>query len=119
MAAAADAVELDEAGMRTKRDRFENAIVEGTHAQVLGTEYPRLANTSAVIIDGIDGREFVAAMDEHQIAVSAGAACHALSGGGSPSGQVRFSMGHQTTETELSEAVKMTVEVVSKLRKKQ
>lgn len=119
MAAAADAVVLDEAAMRVKRDRFEQAIVDGTNAKVLGAEHSRLANTCAVIIDGLDGREFVAAMDKHQIALSAGAACHAASGGGTPAGQVRFSLGNQTTEKELSEAVKITVEVVSKLRKKQ
>lgn len=119
MAAAADAVVLDEASMEQMRDQFEQELVRGTGAVILGAMHPRLPNTCAAIIDGINGREFVAAMDEKDIALSAGAACHAAAGGAGPAGQVRFSLGHENTPEELSDALKITLEVVSNLRNKQ
>ncbi|MBT6176687.1 MAG: aminotransferase class V-fold PLP-dependent enzyme [Deltaproteobacteria bacterium] len=117
MAAAADATIFDQDAMAAKRDVFEAGLIAETGAQILGAEHPRLPNTCAAIIGGIDGRAFVKAMDEKYIAVSAGAACHAASGGMGPAGQIRFSLGQQNTEKELSEALKITVEVVSNLRK--
>ena len=74
------------------RDRLENAVLEripGTG--VNGSRWNRVANTSNLYFDGIDGEAMVIALDLRGFAVSTGAACS--SGALSP---VARAEGHRT-----------------------
>lgn len=116
MAAAADAVELHVSETEYLRDTFEQALVQQIQCKVLGAGFNRLPNTSSVVIDGIVGRDFVREMDAKGVAVSAGAACHSGQGGSGLAGQVRFSLGPDTTEQELMKASQVAVDIVLELR---
>ena len=118
MAAAADAIELQTVETAQKRDFLEQGILKLSKINVLGAEHPRLPNTLSVIIDGIVGRDFVEAMDAKGIALSAGAACHSAGGGSTVAGQVRFSIGNDTTTEQLNEAIAAATETVQALRGK-
>jgi cysteine desulfurase len=96
------------------RRRFENCLRERVPSvQINGEGAPRVANTTNARFDIADGEALLIALDLKGICVSSGAACS--SGTSSPShvllamglsardiqGSIRFSMGGQTTETEV------------------
>ncbi len=118
MAAAAEQAAPFSNAIVANRDMLEDGILNIPNVSVLGKGLPRLPNTLSVIIEGIVGRDFVTEMDKRGIAVSAGAACHAAGGGNTAAGQVRFSMGHETTTEQLTEVISATKEVVNSLRGK-
>jgi len=115
--------------MAALRDRMEQAIlreVPGTRVNSAAAE--RVANTSSIVFDGIEGEGFVIAMDLKGISVSTGAACssgaiepsHVLTAmglsGEEARGSIRFSLGKQNTEEEVEYVLARIPEVVGKLR---
>jgi cysteine desulfurase len=115
--------------MAALRDRIEQVIlseVPGTRVNSSAAE--RVANTSSIVFDGIEGEGFVIAMDLKGISVSTGAACssgavepsHVLTAmglsGDEARGSIRFSLGKQNTEEEVEYVLARIPEVVGKLR---
>lgn len=118
MAAALDAIDIQEHAVAHLRDQLETNLLSDENWQVVGKAVERLPNTSAMVLEGMDSREFVREMDKLDIAVSAGAACHAKAGGTGPQGQVRFSLAHTTTQQHVDEAGIAARRVAAKLRSK-
>ena len=67
------------------RDRIEAALVSAWGARVLGGDHPRLANTTALVVSGVDGDFLRIAIDGAGVCVGFGAACSALVPEPSPS----------------------------------
>ena len=118
-----------EAKMAAMRDRIENTIlpyIEGTG--VNGDGAPRVANTSNIVFDGIEGESLVIALDLKGLAVSTGAACssgaiepsHVLTAMGlrpdRARASLRFSLGKQNTAEDIEFALALIPEVVARLR---
>jgi len=58
------------------RDAIERAVLElAPEARIIGKGLPRLPNTSAFLLEGIEARTLAMALDLEGVAVSAGAAC--------------------------------------------
>lgn len=74
------------------RDRLERRLRDmgGEDVEIVGSEAPRVANTSCIVTAGIAGETQVMAMDLEGVAVSAGAAC---SSGKVKSSRVLLAMG--------------------------
>jgi cysteine desulfurase len=112
------------------RDRLEAAIGDRIpEVEVHGHTAPRVANTVSVGFGEVDAAALVAALDLAGLAVSRGSACrsgaeepsHVIRAMGVPErwarGTVRLSLGVETTEQEISEAVRILVEVVDRVRR--
>jgi len=94
--------------------------------RVIGADEPRVANTSLVVFDGIEGETLVQALDLHGVAVSSGAACASGSvepspvlvamGEPWPKGGLRTSFGRDTTADELDRFFSALGLVLSGLR---
>jgi cysteine desulfurase len=112
------------------RDRLENAVLEripGTG--VNGSRWNRVANTSNLYFDGIDGEAMVIALDLRGFAVSTGAACS--SGALSPShvlkaiglsddrarASMRFSLGRANTVEQVDALIEAIAASVTHLRR--
>lgn len=131
--AAREAMEwLKDEGARVRgaqlRDRLERALVERCGAVVNGAGAERLWNTTNVGFAGLEAEAILILLSERGVLASAGAACSSGSLDPSPvllamgvepkvaHGSVRFSIGRETTEREIDEAIKVIVECVGKLR---
>lgn len=136
--AAREAMEwLKDEGSRVKgaalRDRLERALVERCGATINGISLnggavERLWNTTNVGFAGLEAEAILILLSERGVLASAGAACSSGSLDPSPvllamgvepkvaHGSVRFSIGRETTEQEIDEAVEVIVESVGKLR---
>lgn len=114
---ARERLDADAARIATLRDRFEAGILEAVpFAQVNGSGGPRLANTSNITFDGVDGETLVVVLDELGVAVSTGAACatsgeepsHVLKAMGRTDRQarcgIRVSLGRTNTEPPFEQA---------------
>jgi cysteine desulfurase len=112
------------------RDRLEAAVLEripGTG--VNGSRWNRVANTSNLYFDGIDGEAMVIALDLRGFAVSTGAACS--SGALSPShvlkaiglsderarASMRFSLGRANTAEQVDALIEAIAASVTHLRR--
>jgi cysteine desulfurase len=119
----------DDRKIAAMRDRLEHGIL--THvdeAGVNGDVARRVPNTSNIHFDHIEGESLVIALDLKGLAVSTGAACS--SGAIEPShvliamalrpdqarASIRFSLGKQTTESEIDFALGLVPETVARLR---
>lgn len=115
--------------MAAMRDRFEKTIlgcVERT--RVNSGSASRTPNTSNIIFDCIEGEALVIALDLKGVSVSTGAACssgaiepsHVLTAMGltpdEARASIRFSLGKQTTEEDLSFVLERVPETVTRLR---
>src|SRR5215469_971394 len=111
------------------RDRFERGILtQVEEAGVNGHGAPRVPNTTNIHFDHIEGESLVIALDLKGLAVSTGAACssgaiepsHVLIAMGLPVDQarasIRFSLGRQTTGSEIDFALALVPETVARLR---
>lgn len=113
------------AGMR---DRLESAVLERVpFAAVNGDRASRTVNTTNIGFAGISAEAILVALSERGVCASSGAACS--SGSMEPShvlqamgidprvahGAIRFSLSHETTETEIDEAVGIIVDVTKRL----
>lgn len=131
--AAREAMEwLKDEGARVRggalRNRLEQAMVERCSADVNGAGAERLWNTTNVGFAGLEAEAILILLSERGVLASAGAACSSGSLDPSPvllamgvepkvaHGSVRFSIGRETTEREIDEAIKVIVECVGKLR---
>jgi cysteine desulfurase len=110
------------------RDRLQKAILELDETAVNGYGAPRVANTTNIQINHIEGEALVIALDLKGLAVSTGAACssgaiepsHVLTAMGLTPEQarssIRFSLGKHNTEADVDFAVSVIPEVVERLR---
>jgi cysteine desulfurase len=105
----------DDARLAALRDALEARLVAAVPgASVAGAGAPRLANTSCVLLPGIDAASFVLGADRRGVAVGTGAACgagktshvlHAMGVRGDRArGQVRLSFSRRTTADEAARA---------------
>ncbi len=107
---------------------LEEAILRDVKgALVIGSEVDRIANTSCIAFEGIEGSSLVQLLDLKGVSASTGAACEARSTdsshvlqamrvpGGYIRGAVRFSLGVRTSPEEIAEASKRIVEAVLEL----
>ncbi len=113
--------------MRVLRDRLEAGLVQHA-AGVNGGQAARVANTTNLCFDGLDGEALVIALDLKGLAVSSGAACssgasepsHVLEAMGLSTDQarssLRFSLHRQTTEEEIDRAIELVSSQVARLR---
>ena len=112
---------------RVLRDRLEAGLLQ--HASGLnGGEAERVANTTNLCFEGLDGEALVIALDLKGLAVSSGAACssgasepsHVLEAMGLSTDQarssLRFSLHRQTTEEEIDRAIELVSSQVGRLR---
>jgi len=114
------------AAMRDGLERRVLEQIEETH--VNGAGAPRVPNTTNIRFRHIEGEALVIALDLKGLAVSTGAACssgaiepsHVLIAMGLRPDQarasIRFSLGKQTTETEIDFALSLIPSTVSRLR---
>lgn len=114
--------------MAAMRDRLERALLNLECAGVNGGGAPRVASTSSVHFDSIEGEALVIALDLKGLALSTGAACssgaiepsHVLlamgMGSDSARASVRFSLGKQNTDEDVDYAIGLVPETVSRLR---
>jgi len=114
----AENISDDQVRMRALRNRLEERLLrEFPKARVNAVNAKRIPNTSSISFPGKEANELVAS--SVQVAVSAGAACHAgdvqvshvLRAMEVPQefamGTIRFSIGRQTSAEEIERAVKM------------
>jgi len=119
----------DDKKTEAMRDRLEQGILSHVHeAEVNGKGARRVPNTSNIHFDHIEGESLVIALDLKGLAVSTGAACssgaiepsHVLIAMGLRPGQarasIRFSLGKQTTESDIDLALALVPETVARLR---
>ncbi len=115
--------------MSALRDRLEQGILaQVDDSGVNGEGAPRVPNTSNVYFDSIEGEPMVISLDLKGLAVSTGAACS--SGALEPShvllamglrpdrarASVRFSLGKQSTASDVDFALALVPETVARLR---
>jgi cysteine desulfurase len=111
------------------RERLESGILQNlSHVQINGANAARLANTSNITFEGVDGESIVLALDLQGIHVSTGSACstgepepsHVLLATGLSRRQaqcsVRFSMGQDADEDQVDRVVSTVVHSVKRLR---
>jgi cysteine desulfurase len=110
------------------RDRLEAGILELTGTGVNGAFVPRVANTTNIWFDHLEGEALVIALDLKGVAVSGGSACH--SGATEPShvlmamgldktrarASLRFSLLKTATEADVDYALRVIPEAVAHLR---
>lgn len=115
--------------MKQLRDLMESNLLKTlSDVTVTANESERLANTSSLVIAGVDGETLLMSLDLKGFSVSTGAACS--SGNPEPSpvllsmgltraeaqSSLRVSLGWETTEEQIIEFVQTLAEVVKKLR---
>ncbi len=112
------------------RDRMEAGLVAAIpDCGVVGAGQPRVANTSNMYFDGIEGEALVIALDLHGFCVSTGAACssgaiepsHVLLAMGMSRRRarscLRFSLGRQNTADEVERLLQTLPGLVERLRR--
>ncbi len=132
--AAREAIQwLDEAAARSRqgslRDRFERAILDAIpDASVNGSLTHRLWNTTNIAFPRLEAEALLMILSEQGLCASAGAACSSGSLDPSPvllamgippelaHGSLRFSLGRETTRSEIDAAATIVIEAVRRLR---
>lgn len=115
--------------MQTLRDRLEGGLVSAIPGCVVNAAGAfRMANTSNLRIEGVDGERLLIALDLQGISASFGAACqsgatepsHVLLAMGLTAGDarssVRFSLSRLVTEEQIHQALEIIPRVVARLR---
>ncbi len=128
--AACEALGTDTARLASLRDRLEKGIVDRVpNAAVNGASSPRVANTTNIRFDGVEGEALVIALDLRGFAVSSGAACssgavepsHVLTAIGLSREQakssLRFSLGESNTIEEVDALIDAVAICVERLRR--
>jgi cysteine desulfurase len=119
----------ESAALAALRDRLESSLLAAIPGSTVnGAGAPRLPNTSNISFEGIQSDNALLMLDERGICCSAGSACttgsvhasHVLKAMGLPEDRarasLRFSLGRQTTESEIARACETIPAVISKLR---
>ena len=110
------------------RDRLEAAILAIPGTQVNGAGAPRVANTTNIHFEQLEGEALVIALDLKGVAVSGGSACH--SGSTEPShvlmamglgknaalASLRFSLLKTATDEDVDHVLRVVPEAVERLR---
>jgi len=127
---AAEEAESEGGRLRALRDRFElqvGAAIPGV--TINGAGAPRVPNTSSISVQGVDGESIVLGLDVAGICVSTGSACSTgdpepshvlLAMGVSPreaQGSIRVSLGRETSESDITAAVRALADTVARLRR--
>ena len=112
------------------RDRLERGILDRVrHAAVNAGVAHRIANTTSIRVDGIDGEALVIALDLRGFAVSSGSACSSgavepshvlLAMGLSPEqarSSIRFSLGRQNTAEQVDALIDAVAGCAAHLRR--
>lgn len=110
------------------RDKLEAGIRELIpNAKLNGAEDNRLPNTLNLTLPELRGESLVVALDQHGISLSSGSACksgspeptHVLIAMGKSEEDahcaVRFSLSHQTTETDIDDTLKAIAQVLEEM----
>jgi cysteine desulfurase len=118
-----------QAGVRGLRDRLEQGILRRIPGTSLnGAKEPRLPNTSNIAFDGVEAEGILLLLDQACICASSGSACttgsldpsHVLIAMGSSAararGSIRFSLGINTTRTEVDYVLKHLPGMIGRLR---
>ncbi|UFW51007.1 MULTISPECIES: cysteine desulfurase NifS [Bradyrhizobium] len=125
---AAERLEPERVRIGALRDRLEQGILKSGECVVLGDTGNRLANTTNIAFDNLEGEAIAHHLDRAGIAVSLGSACN--SGSIQPShvlramqvpqwrmhGVVRFSLSRETSVAEVDEVVCAVSDIVARLR---
>ena len=119
----------ESAALAALRDRLESSLLAAIPGSTVnGAGAPRLPNTTNISFEGIQSDNALLMLDERGICCSAGSACttgsvhasHVLKAMGLPEDRarasLRFSLGRQTTESEIARACETIPAVISKLR---
>jgi cysteine desulfurase len=119
----------ESATLAALRDRLESSLLAAIPGSTVnGAGAPRLPNTTNISFEGIQSDNALLMLDERGICCSAGSACttgsvhasHVLKAMGLPEDRarasLRFSLGRQTTESEIARAIETIPAVISKLR---
>ena len=119
----------ESATLAALRDRLESSLLAAIPGSTVnGAGAPRLPNTTNISFEGIQSDNALLMLDERGICCSAGSACttgsvhasHVLKAMGLPEDRarasLRFSLGRQTTESEIARAIETIPAVILKLR---
>lgn len=115
--------------IRKLRDEMESRILESISGVSIIQNPNRVANTSSLFIEGVDGETLLMNLDMHGICVSTGAACS--SGSQEPSAvlramgftrkeaqsSLRLSLGWQNNAEQIEYFLEVLKEVVARIRK--
>jgi len=130
---AAQMAEENREALAQRLTRLRDVFIEGLLAEIPdirlnGPRVGRLPNNVNISIAGVDGAAVLVSLDRAGIAASSGSACssgsiepsHVLKAIGLPdelaASGIRFSLGRDTTEAEIGEAVETLAQVVRRLR---
>jgi cysteine desulfurase len=115
--------------VRALRDMLEQGILAKVpHCFVTGDPDNRVANTSNIAFEYVEGEAILMFLNQHGIAASSGSAC--TSGSLEPShvmqamdipftaahGTIRFSLSRYTTEKDIQKVIEVVPEIIEKLR---
>lgn len=129
LARSQETLEIEAARQGALRDRLEKALrrrLEGV--RVNGAEAPRVANTSSLSFEAVDGESVVLHLDLRGICAATGSACttgepepsHVLLAMGlehhAAQGAVRLSLGRDTTPADIDATVEALGEIIPRLR---
>lgn len=128
-ALAAEALPGMDTRVRPLRDRLEQGILSQLHGvSVLGAGAPRLPNTAALLIEGIEAEALIARLDMQGICCSSGSACaagspepsHVLSAMGIPphlaQSAIRLSLSRYTSQQEIDSVLHLLPPAIQSLR---
>jgi cysteine desulfurase len=114
--------------LKTLSNQLENGLLEISNTYLNGSQDNRLPHVSNIAFGGVEGEELLKRLNQ-KIAVSSGSACtsispkpsHVLAAMGLDSdlgrASIRFSLGKNTTESDIKSAVEWVKKVVLELRK--
>lgn len=114
--------------MEILRDKLEQGIQANIPGVQVNGQGPRIANTTNLSFEGIEGEMLAASLDIEGVAVSHGSACASgalepsrilLNMGISPTlarSSLRFSLSRFTTEDEIEACIEIVVRVIKRLR---
>ena len=118
----------DHSRIRDLRDRLENGILENIpNARRNGDAANRLPNTSNISFEYVEGQNILLHLDQLDICVSTGSACHSTTHESSATlramnvpytaaqGSIRFSLGRYNTGEDIDTTLRVLPEVIEKL----
>ncbi|MHC4075528.1 MAG: cysteine desulfurase NifS [Planctomycetota bacterium] len=127
---AGENIQQENSRVKRLRDKLEDSILAGCpDSRLNGDKVNRLANTSNISFEYIEGEAILLLLDRYGICASSGSACtsgslepsHVLRAMGVPftaaHGSVRFSLSRYNTEKEIDYTIEKMPEIVNTLRK--
>ncbi len=118
----------DHSRIRDLRDRLENGILENIpNTRRNGDPANRLPNTSNISFEYVEGQNIMLHLDQLEICVSTGSACHSSTHQSSPTlhamnvpytaaqGSIRFSLGRYNTDEDIENTLRVLPEIIEKL----